>query len=234
MYGSFTSLFVLCSPRRLPYQEVQLRLDRNKVIRAREMLGYGIETTAEEAGVSKNSVLRAEHEEDIRPVTARKIAAALGVRVADLIGESETLKVQPPLPDFNGERRTVDTDSYMRLARSRAEWYWQQLSEAAQGGDYEGAKGLRALFNTFRAEYGDLGKNLVLDVHHRLQDMGEPTTADRLTAALEGVLDPMGEVWDALYTAATDAAETEAERDQLKKLREAPDPIAGKAREPGA
>lgn len=81
-----------------------MKLDRSKVIRAREMLGYGVEKTAEEAGVSKNSVLRAEHEEDIRPVTARKIAAALGVRVADLIGESETLKVQPPLPNFNGER----------------------------------------------------------------------------------------------------------------------------------
>src|SRR5215218_4958145 len=69
------------------------------------MLGYGIETTAQEAGVSKNSVLRAEHEEDIRPVTARKIAAALDVRVADLIGESETLKVQPRLPNFNSETR---------------------------------------------------------------------------------------------------------------------------------
>jgi DNA-binding XRE family transcriptional regulator len=82
-----------------------LKLDRDKLIRAREMLGYGIETVAAEAGVSKNSVLRAEHEEDIRPLTARKIAAALGVRVADLFGESATLRVQPPLPDFNGEWR---------------------------------------------------------------------------------------------------------------------------------
>jgi transcriptional regulator with XRE-family HTH domain len=88
-----------------------LKLDRDKLIRAREMLGYGIETVAEEAGVSKNSVLRAEHEEDIRPVTARKIAVALGVRVADLIGESETLKAEAPPPEptlFNGledERR---------------------------------------------------------------------------------------------------------------------------------
>jgi hypothetical protein len=49
-----------------------LKLDRDKLIRAREMLGYAIETVAEEAGISKNSVLRAEHEEDIRPVTARK------------------------------------------------------------------------------------------------------------------------------------------------------------------
>jgi transcriptional regulator with XRE-family HTH domain len=91
-----------------------LKLDRDKLIRAREMLGYGLEKTAEEAGVSKNSVLRAEHEEDIRPVTARKIAGALGVQVADLIGGSETLKVQaPPSPTqaplngFEDERRAV-------------------------------------------------------------------------------------------------------------------------------
>jgi transcriptional regulator with XRE-family HTH domain len=64
-----------------------LKLDRDRLQRAREMLGYGLEKTAEEAGISKNSVLRAEHEEDIRPGTARKIAGALHVSVADLIGE---------------------------------------------------------------------------------------------------------------------------------------------------
>lgn len=64
-----------------------MRFDRDKLIRARELLGYGLEKTAEEAGVSKNSVLRAEHGEDIRPLTSRKIAAALGVEVVDLIEE---------------------------------------------------------------------------------------------------------------------------------------------------
>jgi DNA-binding XRE family transcriptional regulator len=91
-----------------------LKLDRAKLIRAREMLGYGVEKTAEEAGVSKNSVLRAEHEEDIRPLTARKIAAALGVRVADLMGEGESSPKAPAPPSqrplFNGgheeERRS--------------------------------------------------------------------------------------------------------------------------------
>jgi transcriptional regulator with XRE-family HTH domain len=82
-----------------------LKLDRDRLQRAREMLGYGLEKTAEEAGISKNSVLRAEHEEDIRPVTARKIAAALDVRVADLIRESETLKAQASLPLEEGGAR---------------------------------------------------------------------------------------------------------------------------------
>jgi DNA-binding XRE family transcriptional regulator len=110
-----------------------VKLDRDKLIRAREMLGYGIETVAEEAGVSKNSVLRAEHEEDIRPLTARKIAVALGVRVADLIGESETLKAeaspspeQPPLNGFDEERRS-DWEARVNEARRLRESGWAQM-----------------------------------------------------------------------------------------------------------
>jgi transcriptional regulator with XRE-family HTH domain len=92
--------------------EVQLKLDRDKLIRARELLGYGIEKTAEEAGISKNSVLRAEHGEDIRPITARKIAAALGVTVADLYKEAEFPKAQAPLwsEDNPAERRTAESE----------------------------------------------------------------------------------------------------------------------------
>jgi len=95
---------------------MRLRLNRKKLLRARELLGYGIEKVAEEAGISKNSVLRAEHEEDIRPVTARKIAAALSLSVADLIGESETLKAQPPLLAVPEERR-ADWESAVENAR---------------------------------------------------------------------------------------------------------------------
>ena len=106
-----------------------MKLDRDRVIRAREMLGYSIETTAEEAGVSKNSVLRAEHEEDIRPVTARKIAAALGVRVADLIGESETLKVQPRLPDFNGEPRPASLRTQIDFIKHLTDRWEEEISD---------------------------------------------------------------------------------------------------------
>ncbi len=72
-----------------------MKLDRDRMLRARERLGYGIEKTAEVAEISKNSVLRAEHEEDIRPLTARKIAAALGVQVADLLSDAK--KAPAPL-----------------------------------------------------------------------------------------------------------------------------------------
>ncbi len=64
-----------------------MRLDGQITLRARERLGYSAADAAREAGVATNSVLRAEHGEDIRPATARKLAAGLGVRVADLISE---------------------------------------------------------------------------------------------------------------------------------------------------
>jgi transcriptional regulator with XRE-family HTH domain len=70
-----------------------VKLDGDKVQWARERLGYSMETTAEVAGVAKNSVLRAEHGGDIRPVTARKLAGALGLRVEELLP-----KAQAPLP----------------------------------------------------------------------------------------------------------------------------------------
>lgn len=62
-----------------------MRLDERRTRRARERLGYSAADTAQVAGIATNSVLRAEHGEDIRPVTARKLASGLGVRVADLI-----------------------------------------------------------------------------------------------------------------------------------------------------
>lgn len=64
-----------------------MKLDRKRMQYARDRLGYSLAMVSEEAGVAENTAIRAEREDEIRPVTARKIAAALGVRVADLIGE---------------------------------------------------------------------------------------------------------------------------------------------------
>ncbi len=96
-----------------------LKLDREKLIRAREMLGYGLEKTADVAGVSKNSVLRAEHEEDIRPVTARKIAEALKVEVADLFPKAAVPSPSLSTPrqgGFLGYIKTLDHEALMNLS----------------------------------------------------------------------------------------------------------------------
>jgi transcriptional regulator with XRE-family HTH domain len=93
-----------------------VKLDRDNLIRARERLGYSIETVAEEAGIAKNSVLRAEHGEDIRPLTARKIATALGVEVADLYAGANDPKGEAPPwlePSFND---VIEERRFSRLA----------------------------------------------------------------------------------------------------------------------
>jgi DNA-binding XRE family transcriptional regulator len=107
-----------------------LKLDREKLIRAREMLGYGLEKTAEVAGVSKNSVLRAEHEEDIRPVTARKIATALKVAVADLYGEPFDPKGFAPhsLAEWLEERCG---HAYLALPKGEFEDLFDRIPEGA-------------------------------------------------------------------------------------------------------
>jgi transcriptional regulator with XRE-family HTH domain len=95
-----------------------LKLDRHRLQRAREMLGYGIEKTAQEAGVSKNSVLRAEHEQDIRPVTARKIAQALHVPVADLLPKAQSplpLEYEPAEPQRARIEEAQDIDEAARI-----------------------------------------------------------------------------------------------------------------------
>lgn len=66
-------------------EEFQLKLDRRKLQYARDRLGYSLDMVGEKSRTSKNTVRRAEHEQEIRPGTARKIAAGLGVEVSDLI-----------------------------------------------------------------------------------------------------------------------------------------------------
>jgi transcriptional regulator with XRE-family HTH domain len=103
------------------------------------MLGYGIETTAQAAGVSKNSVLRAEHGEDIRPLTARKIAGALNVEVADLLGaeypkgESRS-SLEPSLEDaLADERREAIYQPWLEFVNAYADGWEARLA----AGDFD-------------------------------------------------------------------------------------------------
>jgi transcriptional regulator with XRE-family HTH domain len=64
-----------------------LKLDGAKVRRTRERRGLSLAALAKEAGLAKGTALRADHGEDVQLVTARKLARALGVEVADLMRE---------------------------------------------------------------------------------------------------------------------------------------------------
>jgi transcriptional regulator with XRE-family HTH domain len=112
-----------------------LRFDGDKVHRARELLAYGYDKTAEEARVSKNSVIRAERGEEIRPSTARKIATALGVRVADLLKEdtadplAEALASQDRLFDGASERDRF-VERVKEYVEARVAHYQKRLTQA--------------------------------------------------------------------------------------------------------
>lgn len=204
-----------------------MKLDREKLIRARELLGYGLETTAEVAGVSKNSVLRAEHEEDIRPVTARKIAAALGVRVADLIEERETLKAQPPLPDFWGKWRSQLEllESCVQYKISRAKYYEREL-ERGRSSDYSTARGATNLAILALEEFAGITSwvfdepvgplRMALD---QFPSNVDPRVADEFDAKESTMIARAKRTTDLLFKHAEHLAETTEQRDELAAKR---------------
>ena len=59
--------------------------------RYRELAGYSQMALADRAGLARMSVVRIEAGHDARPATAKRLADALRVRIADLVG-------QAPLP----------------------------------------------------------------------------------------------------------------------------------------
>jgi DNA-binding XRE family transcriptional regulator len=205
-----------------------LKLDRDRLQRARELLGYGLEKTAEEAGISKNSVLRAEHEEDIRPVTARKIAAALDVPVADLIGESETLKAQPPLPDFWGKWRSQLEllESCVQHKVSRAEYYEREL-ERGRSSDYATARGAENLAILAREEFAGFTK-WVIDgpvrplaiALEQVPSPVDPRIAEEFEAKVDVMIYRAKQTTDLLFGHAYHLAETAEKRNELAKKRQ--------------
>jgi transcriptional regulator with XRE-family HTH domain len=62
-----------------------MQLDHERVRWHRDRLGWTLDTLAEKAEVAKGTVLRAEHGEDVRPSSGRRIARALGTEISELI-----------------------------------------------------------------------------------------------------------------------------------------------------
>jgi transcriptional regulator with XRE-family HTH domain len=62
-----------------------MRLDHEMVRWHRDRHGWTLDTLAEKAEVAKGTVLRAEHGEDVRPSSGRRIANALGTEISELI-----------------------------------------------------------------------------------------------------------------------------------------------------
>jgi transcriptional regulator with XRE-family HTH domain len=106
-------------------KEKAMKLDQNRVRAARERLGLSRADLAERAEISPNSAVRAEKAQEIRPLTARRIARALGVEVADLYPKGPAPNSSPK-PEAGDARRIIDMPS---------EDFRQTLASTSEAGD---------------------------------------------------------------------------------------------------
>ena len=204
-----------------------MKFDGDRVRRARELLGYGLDKTAEEAGVAKNSILRAERGEDIRPGTARKIATALGVRVADLLKEEagdplgQALASQDRL--FNGAR---ERDAFIERVKicisSRVAHYEKRLAEAEQGGILAGYAGARLLFDDALDEFMVLPVFINGEVTERW--MLAPDIPDNIKVdlghAVGEAMRPLVDIVGRIGEREKELAETEAQQAEAQRRHE--------------
>jgi transcriptional regulator with XRE-family HTH domain len=207
--------------------EVRLKFDGDKVRLARLQLAYGLDKTAEEGGVSKNSVLRAERGEEIRPGTARKIAAALGVRVADLLTEEtrgplgEALASQDRLFDGASERNAY-LERVNEYINTRAAHYEERLAEAEQGGVLTGYDGAQMLLDDAIDEFvhlpelinGELAERWMLD-----PEVPEDVKVD-LGRAVGEAMKPLVEIVGRIGAREKELAETKAQKAEAERRHE--------------
>jgi transcriptional regulator with XRE-family HTH domain len=108
-----------------------MRLDHERVRWHRDRLGWTLDTLAEKAEVAKGTVLRAEHGEDVRPSSGRRIAKALGTEISELIPDKpeRVRELAAPLAKAPGEaghsvaQRLEDLQTYEAHISKIAEKY---------------------------------------------------------------------------------------------------------------
>jgi transcriptional regulator with XRE-family HTH domain len=106
-----------------------VKLDSAKVRWHRDRLGWTLDTLAEKAEVAEGTALRAEHGEDIRPSSGRRIARALGVDVSELVPDRPgvVLPKAAAVPNTPGPR---STEKPPRASKERLEEYFDDVVEA--------------------------------------------------------------------------------------------------------
>jgi transcriptional regulator with XRE-family HTH domain len=97
-----------------------VKLDSAKVRWHRDRLGWTLDTLAETAEVAEGTALRAEHGEDIRPSSGRRIARAFGVDISELVPDRPGVLVHP-LAETPGEPGSSLLDRALDAARQDEE-----------------------------------------------------------------------------------------------------------------
>jgi transcriptional regulator with XRE-family HTH domain len=178
----------------------------------RELHGLTQKELADVSGVSLRSVAGYEGGAQARPNTARKLAQALNVEVADLVGITSYPKAQAPpspeQPSFNGlleeERRTQHLYVWGSYLSRRVEWCERMLQKsqedsflnpflsldtAIQWAMYVGIEStqLRDALRTEIRSYGDADSEIVGELRSLLDRFVavDDTTNARVKAMME-------------------------------------------------
>jgi|SRR5215216_223534 len=114
-----------------------MRLDHERVRWHRDRLGWTLDTLAEKAEVAKGTVLRAEHGEDVRPSSGRRIAKALGTEISELIPDKpeRVRELTAPLAEVPREAGPSHNDAVYEEAAEEFNKRHYGPSIIAQGWD---------------------------------------------------------------------------------------------------
>jgi len=114
-----------------------VKLDADKVRWHRDSRGWTLDTTAEKAEVALGTILRAEHGEDIRPSSGRRIARAFGVDVSELVPDKPGVLVHP-LAEAPEAGRPSIIDIASDAARRQVALEKQAMARARETAEMEG------------------------------------------------------------------------------------------------
>ena len=151
----------------------------------RETSGETQVSLAERAGVTQYTVLRAEHGENMRPSTARRLAEVLGITVSDL-------QEEPPVPlGFAGKAEAPNT---------------------GRPSKYAGNVGYLTMYGGPGYDYDDQLEGAVEAMRHMRRRLDECISAghDQLEHARVILLDDLGEIRVAVQIPYQSKAELEA------------------------
>lgn len=193
----------------------------------RELHGLTQKELADVSGVSLRSVAGYEGGAHVRPNTARKLAQALNVEVADLVGsDSYPKSAALPLQDrlFNGgsEERGKFIERCRRYVAARVAHYESRLAVEKSSGPFAGYKRAQTLQDEAFEEFSRLLDLQNGELRERwLEDPEVPEAVkEELGFDLTEVQQPFIQIVGRIGDRVNELAETQAEKEKAQQEKE--------------
>jgi transcriptional regulator with XRE-family HTH domain len=191
------------------------------------MRGMNQVDLARASGVAQNTISEIElGKREARPGTLKKLADALGVGIADLLGDTPPKAPARSSPEpslfseLEDERRKTFVQSCNRYAESRAKSYEISSRTLTQeGGVFAGPEGARILFVAAYEEYVELRPLVGRDLAFLFDEGLSEYEASRFSGLTVAALRPLAETVERLADRAAELAETEAQKAAVERRR---------------